>query len=140
MTKYVTGFAFSDDQSKVVLIKKTKPEWQAGRFNGVGGKIEEGETPVQAMVREFKEETGLETTLESWNVVCVFEGKDFVVNFFSRFGDDIHDVKTTTEETVLITDTAFAHDVPELYISNLLWLIPMALNHRGGEVSAVVKY
>lgn len=140
MIQYVTGFAFSDDHTKVVLIKKTKPEWQAGRFNGVGGKIEGDERPVEAMVREFREETGLETTLDSWKDVCCFEGKDFVVHFFSRFNDDIFGAKTTTEETVVVTETEHAHEVPELFIPNLSWLIPMALDNRDTEVSAVVKY
>ncbi len=60
----VVGFLFSEDFSYVVLIEKSKPEWQAGRLNGVGGKIEEGEEPLDAMRREFKEEAGLD--IQHW--------------------------------------------------------------------------
>jgi 8-oxo-dGTP pyrophosphatase MutT (NUDIX family) len=49
---------FGDD--KVLLMEKTKPAWQAGRFNLVGGKIEEGESIEEASIRELKEETGLD--------------------------------------------------------------------------------
>jgi 8-oxo-dGTP diphosphatase len=43
-TQYVLGFLFDPSQKDVVLIKKLKPEWQKGKLNGVGGKIEEGES------------------------------------------------------------------------------------------------
>lgn len=56
--EYVCGFLFEATLRGVVLIEKQKPAWQAGKLNGVGGKIEEGETPLAAMQREFEEETG----------------------------------------------------------------------------------
>jgi 8-oxo-dGTP pyrophosphatase MutT (NUDIX family) len=56
--EYVLGFVFNLDKTKVALMRKTKPEWQRGRLNGIGGKIELGETSITAMHREFKEETG----------------------------------------------------------------------------------
>ena len=55
---YVAGFLFSPDRSRVLLIRKNRPAWQAGKLNGLGGKIEPGETPPQAMRREFREEQG----------------------------------------------------------------------------------
>lgn len=67
---------------KVLLVKKDRPKWQRGRFNLVGGKIEEGETPEQAALRELEEEAGLQSLpisptvmgqiVGSWGVVyCV---------------------------------------------------------------------
>jgi len=44
----------------VLLAIKDKPEWQRGKLNLVGGKIEPGESPSQAAIREVKEETGLD--------------------------------------------------------------------------------
>lgn len=44
MQEYVLGFAFTPKDlkgnQKVVLIEKLKPEWQKGKFNGIGGKLE----------------------------------------------------------------------------------------------------
>lgn len=48
-----------DDKDRILVIRKRKPEWQKGRLNLVGGKIEEGESVLDASVRELKEETGL---------------------------------------------------------------------------------
>jgi len=54
---YVVGFAFNQ-KDEVLLVKKIKPSWQFDQWNGLGGKIEDGETPHQTMCREFTEETG----------------------------------------------------------------------------------
>ena len=68
MKEYVVGFAFNNNTPKeVLLIRKAYPLWQAGHLNGVGGKIEPGETPVAAMVREFAEEAKIVSQPEEWD-------------------------------------------------------------------------
>ncbi len=59
--RFCVGFLFNPDMSQVVLIRKNRPEWQAGRLNGVGGRLEDGETPLRGMQRKFKEETAWST-------------------------------------------------------------------------------
>ena len=62
MTEYVLVFPFilrSKSEQSVLLILKDRPNSQKGRLNLLGGKIESGETPEQAAVRELKEESGL---------------------------------------------------------------------------------
>jgi 8-oxo-dGTP diphosphatase len=59
MIRYSAGFLFSKDYKQVLLIKKEKPDWQRGLYNGVGGKVEPGETELNCMIREFEEETKL---------------------------------------------------------------------------------
>lgn len=57
-TEYVVAFIF-DHAGGVWMIEKQKPEWQKGFFNGIGGKVEPGETPKEAIYREVKEEAGV---------------------------------------------------------------------------------
>lgn len=64
--KYCLGFAFVDNDSSVILIRKEKG-WQKGMLNGIGGLIENDETPWNAMVREFKEETDIDITTDQLN-------------------------------------------------------------------------
>lgn len=49
----------SDGRQQVLLIDK-KTGFGNGLVNAPGGHIEPGETPLQAAVREYREETGLE--------------------------------------------------------------------------------
>ena len=35
--KYSVGFLFNPDETKVVLIKKNRHDWEKGLLNGVGG-------------------------------------------------------------------------------------------------------
>jgi len=54
--KYTIGFIRQTD--RVLLLNREKPSWM-GCWNGVGGKLEPGETPRNSMLREMREETGL---------------------------------------------------------------------------------
>jgi 8-oxo-dGTP diphosphatase len=58
MKAYTLGFIFSPDLSEVFLIRKTHPEFQVGLLNGVGGKVETGESYIACMEREGREEAG----------------------------------------------------------------------------------
>lgn len=122
MTSYVAGFLFNEDKTKVALIEKQRPQWQAGLLNGIGGHIEKGETSFDAMRREFKEETGVENI--DWNSLITLAGSDWEVHFFYGFGD-ITKVRSLTDEIVVVVDI---NPLPENIIDNLKWLIPMALD------------
>lgn len=83
---YVCGFAYADVArptpafTEVLLLRKFSPVWQKGKYNGVGGKIESGETIHVAMAREFVEETGVQTDARSWELFHVerFHNGDIV--------------------------------------------------------------
>ena len=48
-------------ENKILLAMK-KRGFAQGKYNGVGGKIEEGETPEEAMIRETREEISVTPT------------------------------------------------------------------------------
>src|SRR5579862_2183312 len=72
--QFVVGFMFTKDGNKVRMIEKQHPEWQKGKLNGIGGKIEPGEEPIAAMVREFEEETGWRTFESDWTHFAILQG------------------------------------------------------------------
>ena len=128
MTSYVVGFVFSTNRKSVALIRKTKPEWQAGKLNGVGGHVEAGEQSITAMVREFREETGIVVPEDQWTRFATMVGKDYVCNCFKAFTDTVFSVKTCTEEPVGV----YAVDTltNQTSIHNIAWLVHLALDEQ----------
>lgn len=126
-TEYVCGFLFCSES--VALINKNRPANQKGKLNGVGGHIEKGETPLDAMVREFEEETSRK--ILNWRRFFVLTGKDFVVHFYCtriELGSNIT-LRSLTDEIVNwypVSSVLFNHRLME----NLKWLIPMALDEN----------
>lgn len=126
--KYVTGFMFSQDSNHVVLIKKINPAWQKGLFNGVGGKVEANESSVNAMVREFSEETGVTTTAESWTLFAnVYRPNGYDVDMYFAHSSLAFNAKTVEEEEIHVIKL---NELPKNIISNLQWLIPLALDSQ----------
>lgn len=129
-TEYVCGFAFNQDKTKVLLINKNRPDWQAGKLNGIGGHIEQGEAKLVAMQREFREETGIVTKFHQWIPIIGIcnHTTSWKVYFFWTVTDITKAIKTTDEEPIAIAvnDLWILRD--KLVSSNLLWLIPMALD------------
>ena len=121
--RYVVGFMFNPTEDAVLLIRKTHPNWQKGKLNGVGGRIEDGESAVEAMRREFAEETGIDHP--KWFQFCVLgDARDWQIHFFSAVGA-IGLARPLTEEAPEIHCVA---PLPTDTIPNLHWLIPMALS------------
>lgn len=126
MKEYVVGFAFRDNFQEVLLLLKDRPEWQAGNFNGVGGKIKIGkETPSEAMSREFKEEVGVFVPTNHWFHFCTIYGCRAawrVVFFWTDYGLCSNAKRMESEHPMWIR----SYDLPPNMINNLNWLIPMA--------------
>jgi 8-oxo-dGTP diphosphatase len=129
MLTYALGFLFSADRRRVLLIEKQRPDWQKGRWNGLGGKVEEGESAPQAMVRELHEEAGIQTSLADWHEVCTMRMPRFDVVVFAAqlSGSDapiVHgDERVTWEEVA---------NLPPRCLSNALWLVPLSVDRLTG--------
>lgn len=59
-TQVVVGGALCDDRGRLLAARRTAPPALAGRWELPGGKVEPGETPEEALVRELREELGVE--------------------------------------------------------------------------------
>jgi 8-oxo-dGTP diphosphatase len=124
MQAYVCGFLFSPDGGRVLLIRKRRPAWQAGRLNGVGGKVEPGEALHAAMRREFREEAGLDLPEPRWRHGLTLTGPDWVGHFFRAAGD-VDAARAITDEALEVHP---ARAVPDDVIPNLKWIIPLLLD------------
>ncbi|MGD8115986.1 MULTISPECIES: 8-oxo-dGTP diphosphatase MutT [unclassified Vibrio] len=58
----VAGIIFNLDKSQVFITKRPDDKHKGGFWEFPGGKVEQGETIEQAMIRELEEEIGITTT------------------------------------------------------------------------------
>ena len=84
---------------KVLMIHRTKKENDVheGKWNGLGGKFEPGETPEACCIREMREECGLEVETPLLRGFLTFpefsKGEDWYVFVFTadRFTGELQD-------------------------------------------------
>lgn len=62
MPLFVTAVALVDRDGRVLVQQRSAHRSMAGLWEFPGGKVELGETPEQALIRELREELGIETS------------------------------------------------------------------------------
>lgn len=92
--KYVAVLAFVENESCVAMVQKRSKKLPHldGKWNGIGGKMEIGESPIGAAIREFGEETGILLTQEDLVFVEHQRFINGVTNGEGRYcqGDEIY--------------------------------------------------
>jgi len=105
MKKYVLGFCFSKDHSHVAIMKKNRPDAQAGLHNGLGGKVEEDEKPKHTMAREFEEESGVHIMANNWQQVDIkTDNETFYIDVFYTRSDLVYQCRTIENEEVIVAE------------------------------------
>lgn len=148
MTDYVVGFAVTPATAakcwwlrSVLLVRKNRPEWQAGRLNGPGGKVEEVsrdktgglyrlESPEQAMAREFLEETGVEIVADRWRHRVTLRGDGWSVHFLTAdaLWEEVELAVTLAEKSDEPMELYEVHRLPADVVPNVRWLLPLCLD------------
>lgn len=102
-----TSLCYIKHQDKVLMLHRTKKneDPNEGKWIGIGGKLEENESPEECMLREVFEETG--SKLKKWD----YRG---IVTFVSDLweGEFMH----------LFTAKAESFDITECTEGELLWI------------------
>jgi len=144
--RYVCGFLF-DSHRRVLLVRKMRgPAAVVGRWNGIGGRIERGEMGLDAMRREFVEETGI--GIERWDGVLQLSGMNagrfWSVQFYRAWVEEMPAALRSTND---VGEELGAFDVdavlaqahgrgltyetstrPGGVVRNLQWIVPMLLD------------
>ena len=122
---------FIKQGSKVLLLNREFPAWM-GHWNGVGGKIEPGESPRESMVREIYEETGLTIPdvqfkgIETWFVDQQFVGGMYL---YSADLPDEHIYETPVKISEGILDWKELSWITNPQNTGVASDIPMTLKH-----------
>lgn len=106
MNRYETTLCYLYGPQGVLMMHRTKKENDINKdkYIGVGGHIEQGESPDECVIREVKEETGL--TLNSFRLRAVLT---FVI-------DEIDEV------TFLYTSDDFSGEMKTCEEGDLVWV------------------
>ncbi|MFC1730665.1 8-oxo-dGTP diphosphatase [candidate division KSB1 bacterium] len=108
-----------------ILLGRKKVRWGAGKWNGFGGKIEDGETPKEATVRELEEECGLCAHQDNLEKVAVllfyFNGEPKFLMHTYLVRDWVGETKETDE---MIPQWHPLEKVPydEMWKADSIWL------------------
>lgn len=140
--QYVVGVMLTP--RTVLLVHKNRPAFQAGKWNGIGGKVEPGEHQDDAMVREFYEECGVQTKKEDWQHTVWFEGDDFDIFWYRSFVNTMPAYRTMTDEEIAEIDLSAIYLTwagmrrysgplqPYQTLDNMKWLLPININKHIG--------
>jgi ADP-ribose pyrophosphatase YjhB (NUDIX family) len=129
------------DEQWMLLVKKDRPEWQAGRYNGAGGKVEPKEWPRNCVEREVFEETGI-SLAGAGRLICILHCSTpsdpySVVYFYWALApfEKMREAQQTPRKEpcrLLRVKDVMADNTGA--ILNLRWLVQMARNMMvGGE-------
>jgi len=113
------------DQSRILLQLKAPDRFGGGWWNAPGGKLIDGETPVEAVVREVHEETGLSVEdLREHGSLTFFFGDapepDFTVYVFAT--DRFEGTVTASEEGELAWFDEAALPYDKMWADDRVWL------------------
>lgn len=74
MIAYTLGFVIRGDE--ILMLNREKSPWK-GAWNGVGGKLQPNETPLECIRRELLEETGIEADFGDFEDKGLLTWNDF---------------------------------------------------------------
>jgi 8-oxo-dGTP diphosphatase len=120
---YVLALLFTPERDGVVLMHRTRPAWQAGRVNALGGKLDSGEAPAEAARREVHEEAGVD--VPDWEEFLVWDDPVYRMHALRAFDRAARDARTAEDQPVFLADP---RALPANVIDNLRWLVPLALD------------
>ena len=82
-----TTLCYIEKDHKILMLHRTKKknDLNEGKWIGVGGKFEKDETPEECLLREVKEETGLNLTKYKLRAVITFLSNEWETEYMYLF-------------------------------------------------------
>lgn len=88
--KKLTTLLYLERDGKYLMLHRTKRESDenAGKWIGIGGKFEEGESPEECVIREAGEETGLSVVSPVFRGIITFVSDRYGTEYMHLFTAD----------------------------------------------------
>jgi len=105
---YLYTLAFLKRKDEILMLNRIKNPWQ-GMWNGVGGKRDPDESPLDCIIREIEEETGITVTKEqihfrgtlSWNSDFKAASRGLYIFYIELPDDFVYETPKSTKEGIL---------------------------------------
>lgn len=119
--------AFLTNEDRILMLKRNNPP-NKGKWNGVGGRIETGETPYQSVLREIEEETGIVLDQLIFGGIMTWEGFEIKSGGLYIFSANVDEknVIANGEGMLHWQSKAFAFNHPEV-VDNIHYFLPPVL-------------
>ena len=102
--KFEVSSIFLEHNETILLLHRHDHKPQGNTWSLPAGKLEPGESPTEAIIRELKEETGIEISNEGLRSICSvfvrFEKYDFIYHMYA------YPLSGDTKPEVLLEDDA----------------------------------
>lgn len=133
------GFVFDKELENVLLIEKSKPDWQKGKLNGVGGHSEPNELFSASIKRECLEETGINIPEKDWTPLVEmmndYGDRWFVAVFCTRV--ELNLLQKAMSENDQRDEKLVIVPIKDLFLKNTIgntkWLVFMAIDKLNNE-------
>lgn len=86
-------YAIIEKEGKILLLKRSNTGWMDGKYTLPSGHIEEGETPLETVIREIKEEAGVTVKKGSLKLVHILYDTDAYIDFYFKASSYLGKVK-----------------------------------------------
>lgn len=105
------------DGKRILLMKKNSPDWQKGSYNGVGGKVEEGATPLETVIKNCEKELGV--NISNWRELdseILLNGVEIFYFLTILTENEINKLESQTDERA---ELFFINNLPKNILQDL---------------------
>ncbi|ASV44417.1 hypothetical protein PBI_SCTP2_402 [Salicola phage SCTP-2] len=125
--QYVLNVIMNENRDRVLLIRKNRPKWQKGKYNFVGGKVEDNENEFEAVIRETKEECDLYIYPQ---LIGTIKSNDFTVYVYRSIINNLYDVQQQTDESLAIFNEDSWDSLRKLGVENVSEILEICAKQK----------
>ena len=131
----VTCYLIRGDEFLLLYRNKKKNDFNKGKYIGVGGHIESGETPDIAIDREVKEETNFDIISKELRALIIFYFDEFIEHMYLYTSHDFQgEMKECNEGTLKWVDYHDFDKIP-MWEGDKYFIKPLINNEPYFEMS-----